>query len=175
MAHRTSRRVNLPHSWTQGNSVLVVYPLRADVWRQAVQKRIKHLASELQRSSGLFLGGFFRVARISKSPGVLGEFRRSPEQGLKCLIDRGARLPDFDKIMGLAIDPSMPGQKPLHRLFSSLLCMEHDVEVKGGTAPSSNVPARTSFPAFENQARVSATRAGSCGMKQFAFPHNGGG
>lgn len=48
-------------------------------------------------------------------------------------------------------------------------------EVQGGTAPSSKVPARKSLPAFENQARVSATRAGSCGMEQFAFPHDGGG
>ena len=86
--------------------------LQSDVWWQAVQERIEHLASERQRSSGLFLGGFFRVTWIPKSPGILGEFRRSPEQGFECRIDHGARFPDFDKIMGLAIDPSMPGEKP---------------------------------------------------------------
>lgn len=88
---------------------------------------IKHLASECQRFSGLFLGGLFRVAWIPKSPGVLGEFRRSPEQGFECRIDCGARFPDFDKIMGLAIYSSMPGEEPLHRLFGGLLCVEYDV------------------------------------------------
>jgi len=70
--------------------------LRADVWREAVQERIEYLASEHQRFSGLFFGGFFRVAWIPKSPGVFGEFRRSPEQGFECRIDRDARFPDFD-------------------------------------------------------------------------------
>ena len=92
-----------------------------------MQERIEHLASERQRFSGLFLGGFFRVAWIPKSPGVLGEFRRSPDQGFECRIHRGARFPDFDKIMGLAIDLSMPGKKSLHRLFGGLLRMKHDV------------------------------------------------
>ena len=88
---------------------------------------IKHLASECQRPSGFFFTRLFRVSWIAKSPGVLGEFCRSPEQGFECRIDGGACFPDFDKIMGFSIDPSMPGEKSLHRLLGSLLCMKHDV------------------------------------------------
>ncbi len=103
------------------------YELRVDIWRQAVQERIEHLASERQGFSGLFLGGLFRIAWVPKPSGVLREFRRSSEQGFECRIDCGACFSNFDKIMGLAIDLSMPGEKPLHYLFSSLLRMEHDV------------------------------------------------
>lgn len=101
--------------------------LWTNVWRQAVQERIEHLASEYQRASGFFLGGFFRVAWIPKSPSVFGEFRRSSEQGFECRIDRGAGFPDLDKIMGLAIHLSMLGEKALHCLLGSLLRMEYDV------------------------------------------------
>ena len=140
-----------------------------------MKKRAEYFVSERQRSFGFFLGGFFWVAWIAKSPGVFGKFRRSSEQRFECRIDRGACFPDFDKIMGLAIDRPCQVRNPFIA-FSAACCAWNTMsEVKGGTAPSSNVPARKSFPAFENQARVSATRAGSCGMEQFAFPHDGGG